>query len=82
MNNNMDTTYKQFETTKDIPMEWKGINIVVPESTRVTNMTATGPDDGYLFVDEYGWMEEDLSAWLHEARHYGIPISPTDVRLI
>jgi len=65
----------------------RGSAYVVPAGTRTTSLTASGPDDRYNFVDEFGWVPKlqytDTNGAvreympgldIHDFRHYGIHV--------
>lgn len=67
------------ETNQDVKVLFKDYGeIVIPKGTKLTNMTATGKDENYHFVDEFQWMKKKYASisniLIHDAKHYGINI--------
>ena len=80
----MKTNLKFYQTNKEVTVNFREYGeITVPKGTRVSNMTACGPDDKYLFVCEYGWIKEkypkiaSILKW--DAEHEGIRLKSDDV---
>ena len=66
----METNLKFYRTKNDVTVKFREYGeITVPKGTKVSNMTACGPDDKYLFVCEYGWIKEKYPNKIDEMRN-------------
>lgn len=65
---------KKKVTSQDIPMHFRGYDIVVPKGTRITHRTALGTDPNYNFVDDLSWIDKKYPLLHHDAYYYGINV--------
>lgn len=80
----MKTNLKFYKTRKDVTVNFGMYgDITVPKGTRVSNETACGPDDEYLFVCDHSWIKEKYptvsSILIWDAEHTGIRMKAEDV---
>jgi hypothetical protein len=62
-------------TIQDVPMNFRGYDIIVPMATRLTHRTALGHDPNYHFVDDLSFIDKKQWPLLwHDAYYYGIDI--------
>lgn len=61
-------------TSKEIKMNFRGYDIIIPKGTRTTHQTAIGIDEKYNFIDDFSWIPSGQSLLKHDAVHYGIDI--------
>lgn len=74
-------------TKEDVVLEFRNYGkITIPKGTKVNHKTATGIDKKYLFVSDFGWIDEkypEISNILKpDAESYGINIPEEHVELV
>ena len=67
------------QTNKEIKMNFRGYDIVIPAGTRTTHKTALGIDPNYNFIDDFSFIPKDMPLLKHDAMYYGIDIPAEDV---
>ena len=77
------------QTNQVIEMEFMGHDIVIPKGTKITNLTASGIDENYNFIEDLSWIPQlDFNgekvnnfSLIHDATYRGISIPKEKVEI-